>query len=1029
MKNFKINILASILIFTSSLVFGNGQNGLPAPPIPNKEIKTFTSNKNNNQINSTTPRVLLLSTDSVSEMLGTESALVSTGLFTASDIDMLDDPAFSTFQNALQSVDVVFLWHNSALANISSISAELKNFVDNGGGVVIGTFGLSSTWQVTGPIMGANYCPFIPASPQSVSGTMSLASTPYPNHPVFSGLTNNPTYWNNSNFSDPNLNTGGILLANDTAGNHFLAVNQAGNCAGIVLFPRELDSGNAASIQLVANLLYFVAQLDTPDLSPVSTNLPISVEAGTLLSPEVTIANLDSVADAQATTVTLEVTLDGNLISEETLNLSALQADSSESLTFSDFKFYQGGDYKFRFYTDLIDDGDNSNDTLDVWLNVNGDIGINEFLPHSLSLGNQNHTEFIEIFNNTNQIVSLTSWKLENSNGDSETLIGAVTIPANDFFVLVPVFNPIQNGGTPFDYAMNQQFIMDNSTDYIVLKDNLGNIVDSVFYDSSWNISVGKSFEKKNLKFDSNDPNSWCQGSTIYGFENNKGTPNAASSCLTLLPNGYVSDAEIDYGNSFLATFNSIQVTIYSNGNGDLQVNSTGFVGNNFSTDLVPQTIPAGDSVNFTISFAPIFEGQIVDTLTISTDDWNTPTYEIALSGIGVDNVPPSDISDFGIISGNGTSATFGWTSVGDDSTSGTALSYEIRYSSNEIDSSNFASATLVSSIPTPQVAGSSETIFVNGLTSGTQYYFGIIVTDNNGNESNLVTASNFDKPTITAINDLANDNGGMLEIHFDASINDFTPNTGFNVESYSVFRKVEAGFSPQGKIITNQINETFPAGTWEQVATTSAFGFTNYTVLAPTLADSNSTGSHDFTYFVISRAFGMPWVNAISNVVSAHSTDDIAPQAPTIQNFTDNGNGTITANWSSVNATDLEFYTIYAKLNDGSISFVSQVASSNNSFTFQSLQNAVEYGIGSKDLNGNETRPFMSINDLKILVSDNLVNLSWSNVNGATSYNVYSSDSADLQNPVFIGNTTSNSLSFTNTNSDKKFYFVKVVW
>lgn len=1029
MKNLRINILASILIFTSSLVFGDEQSTIPAPPIPNKKIEIVQSNKKNNQINSTVPRVLLISTDSVSDMVGTESALVSTGLFTTSDIDMLDDPSLSAFQNALQNVDVVFLWHNSPLNSISTISTELKNFVDNGGGVVIGTFGLSSTWQVTGPIMGANYCPFIPTAPQSVSGQMSLTSTAYPNHPVFNGVTTNPTYWNNTNFSNPILNTGGILLATDTSNNNFLAVNQAGNCAGIVLFPRELDSGNAASKLLVANLLYFVAQLDSPDLSPISTNLPSSVNAGNLISPEVTIANLDTVSDAQATTVTLEVTLDGNFISTETLNISALNADSTESVTFSDLNFYKSGDYKFRFYTELFDDGNNSNDTLDVFLTVNGDIGINEFLPHAISSVNQNFAQFIEIYNSTDQSISLTSWKIENSFGSSVPFLGIPIIPANDFFVIVPILDPLQNGGTPFDYVLTQTFVLNNFSDYIVLKDNFGNVVDSVFYGVGWNTNAGESFERKNLKFASNDPNSWCKGSTIYGSENNKGTPNAASSCFTLLPDGYVSDFEIDFSSQFLTSTNSIQATIFSTGNGNLQINSLSFVGSNFSTDLVSQTIPVGDSVNFTISFTPNLEGQITDTLTISTDDWNTPNYKIALSGTGIDNIPPADISDFGIVSLNGIVTTLGWTSVGDDSTSGTATSYEIRYSQSEIDTSNFASATLVGSIPIPLISGTNQTFSVNALASGSQYYFGIIVTDNNGNASNLVTASNFDKPIITSINDVANDNGGMLEIHFDASINDFTQNTGFNVDSYSVFRKVETGFSPQGKTVTNQINETFPSGTWEQVATTNAFGFMNYTILAPTLADSNSTGSHDFTYFVVARAFGMPWINSISNVVTAHSTDDIAPQAPTIQNFTDNGNGTITANWNSVNATDLEFYTIYAKLNDGSLSFVSQVSSSSSSYTFQSLSNAIDYGIGSKDLNGNETRPFLEIEDLNILVSGNLVSLNWSVISDAISYNVYSSDSADLQNPNLIGNTTSNSLAFSIPNANSKYYFVRVVW
>jgi hypothetical protein len=67
---------------------------------------------------------------------------------------------------------------------------------------------------------------------------------------------------------------------------------------------------------------------------------------------------------------------------------------------------------------------------------------------------------------------------------------------------------------------------------------------------------------------------------------------------------------------------------------------------------------------------------------------------------------------------------TLQWTAPGDDGANGTATSYDLRYSASPITLGNFGSATQVAGEPSPQVAGSLETIDVN-LAPGT-YYFAI---------------------------------------------------------------------------------------------------------------------------------------------------------------------------------------------------------------------------------------------------------------------------------------------------------------
>ncbi len=86
----------------------------------------------------------------------------------------------------------------------------------------------------------------------------------------------------------------------------------------------------------------------------------------------------------------------------------------------------------------------------------------------------------------------------------------------------------------------------------------------------------------------------------------------------------------------------------------------------------------------------------------------------------------------------NDTSATLQWVAVGDDSLTGTATSYDIRYSSSPITSANWATAIQATGEPTPTAAGSTQSCQVRGLSRQVTYYFAAKVTDDSGNVSGL---------------------------------------------------------------------------------------------------------------------------------------------------------------------------------------------------------------------------------------------------------------------------------------------------
>ncbi|MGH9463692.1 MAG: discoidin domain-containing protein [Vicinamibacteria bacterium] len=89
--------------------------------------------------------------------------------------------------------------------------------------------------------------------------------------------------------------------------------------------------------------------------------------------------------------------------------------------------------------------------------------------------------------------------------------------------------------------------------------------------------------------------------------------------------------------------------------------------------------------------------------------------------------------------------ATLTWTATGDDGATGTAASYEIRFTTSPTD---FQSATLAPNPPVPQPAGSKETFVMSGgLSAGAKTWFAIKTTDDKGNSSITVVSATMPLP------------------------------------------------------------------------------------------------------------------------------------------------------------------------------------------------------------------------------------------------------------------------------------------
>ncbi|MFH1415067.1 MAG: hypothetical protein ABIH89_03145 [Elusimicrobiota bacterium] len=107
---------------------------------------------------------------------------------------------------------------------------------------------------------------------------------------------------------------------------------------------------------------------------------------------------------------------------------------------------------------------------------------------------------------------------------------------------------------------------------------------------------------------------------------------------------------------------------------------------------------------------------------------------------------PPAAITDFTASRGSGEGEVdLAWTAPGDDGTTGTAAVYLVNYASFSIAGiegnaddwwGRANDASLKSPLPSPLIAGSTQTVTITGLPEGTTFYFAIKTRDDDGNIS-----------------------------------------------------------------------------------------------------------------------------------------------------------------------------------------------------------------------------------------------------------------------------------------------------
>jgi len=112
------------------------------------------------------------------------------------------------------------------------------------------------------------------------------------------------------------------------------------------------------------------------------------------------------------------------------------------------------------------------------------------------------------------------------------------------------------------------------------------------------------------------------------------------------------------------------------------------------------------------------------------------------------DVTPPAKITDLIVTAAGNDTLAIRWTAPGDDGITGTAASYEVRWSLAAINEANFASATLAPGAPAPTISGTVQQFTISGVNTAVVTHVAMRATDDATNTS-LVSNDAVWTPTV----------------------------------------------------------------------------------------------------------------------------------------------------------------------------------------------------------------------------------------------------------------------------------------
>jgi hypothetical protein len=208
-----------------------------------------------------------------------------------------------------------------------------------------------------------------------------------------------------------------------------------------------------------------------------------------------------------------------------------------------------------------------------------------------------------------------------------------------------------------------------------------------------------------------------------------------------------------------------------------------------------------------------------------------------------------------------------------------------------------------------------------------------VLWTDSTGN---IMPPISLESPYLYSITDIPTDQGGWVNVEFYRSL--------FDTDSL-ILPKVATA-----ELYTVEIND---GSGWMAVASTAAYGKSEYSVLVPTTRDSTSE-SDGFIDFRIIAA--MEEGNFASNVVSGYSVDNLAPEVPSSVGGSVSEESEILISWQANKESDLKYYTVYRAQQGSPLEMMTQITET--WYTDKEIMKDIiyAYSITATDHSGNES-------------------------------------------------------------------------
>ncbi|MCX6150880.1 MAG: lamin tail domain-containing protein [Ignavibacteriales bacterium] len=309
-----------------------------------------------------------------------------------------------------------------------------------------------------------------------------------------------------------------------------------------------------------------------------------------------------------------------------------VSAGDSLILTYTITNYSIGKNY---FIVELISTNDEEGENnisftsfVGVVLNeVRNDLVINEFMYAPTTP----EPEWIEIYNRSNKTIELKNYQLADDNDTIKIVKTSTPLQPGKYFVITKDSSLFAFFDIPGKYVINSFPSLNNSTDKIILLDSLNRTIDSLEYSSPWGGQYGRSLERISIERSSTVKENWGTSKSP-----DKATPGKMNSITIknydLAINEFKSlesfgilgksvRLRIVVKNIGMNSFNSFQLKIYKNENGDSLIKSSELLKIIQDNPLSPN-----DSLTFYFDVNSFLEGKnyFISNLSAANDDDTT---------------------------------------------------------------------------------------------------------------------------------------------------------------------------------------------------------------------------------------------------------------------------------------------------------------------------------------------------------------------------------------------------------------------